>query len=85
MLNRDSGYGSLFGEKTSERIMIEQLLALWFFVGPILGIPLLVIGVILRLREGSCGKGGRGSIWYLIAGVVLSLPSAVYFACGLLM
>jgi hypothetical protein len=69
-----------------ELFMIEQLLVIWFYVGPGFGLPLLVIGAILRLCEGSWGKGRgeMGSTRFLIVGLLLSLPFVYYFAMALL-
>ena len=66
--------------------MIEQLLTFWFYLGPVIGVPLFLIGIILRLCEGSWGKvkGEMGSTGFLIAGILLFGPFAVYLAWGLL-
>jgi hypothetical protein len=66
--------------------MFELLLTLWFYLGPIIGEPLLAIGVILWLCEGSWGKvkGAMGSTGFIIAGILLLFPFAAYLVWGLL-
>jgi hypothetical protein len=46
----------------------------------------VVIGIIVRLCEGSWGKskGSLGSSRFLVAGALLSLPVAVQIVLGLL-
>jgi hypothetical protein len=75
--------GSLRGKRA---FMIEQFLAFWFYFGPVFGMPLLAIGVILRLCERSWGKvkGEMGSRGFLIAGGLLVSPFVVYVVWGLL-
>jgi hypothetical protein len=66
--------------------MIECILIIWFYLGPVFGVPLFMIGVILRLSEARWGKvkGGMGSTAYLVAGVLLFGPYAVYLGWALL-
>src|SRR5262245_29363337 len=46
------------------------------------GVPLAVVGIILRLCERSWQKpaGSMGSRWLLVAGVLLCLPLLLYLA-----
>ncbi len=50
------------------------------------GLPLLAVGVILRLCEGSWGKktGELGSVGFLALGLLLCLPLGLCFAVALL-
>jgi hypothetical protein len=54
----------------------------WLFWGLLatLGIPLAVVGAILWLCERSWQKpaGSMGSLWLLVAGVLLCLPLLLY-------
>jgi hypothetical protein len=66
--------------------MRGDVLAFGCFVVATLGFPLAVIGVILRLCEGSWGKarGDLGSTWFLVVGSSLCLPLVVYLGLGLI-
>ncbi|HLW66646.1 MAG TPA: hypothetical protein VKS79_15130 [Gemmataceae bacterium] len=52
----------------------------------VLGLPLLAIGIILRLCEWGWEKdcGELGSLGFLVLGSLLSLPAAIYLAAALL-
>jgi hypothetical protein len=54
----------------------ENALTLWFFLGAAIGVPFLLIGIVLRLCEGSWGKGrgDMGSTGFLAVGIFLCLP-----------
>lgn len=48
------------------------------------GLPLICVGIILRLTEWSWGKtrGSHGATGYLAAGVLLVLPFVLLIAIG---
>lgn len=60
----------------------------WVIVAGILatlGLPILAVGIIVRLCEGSWGKktGELGSTGFLIGGGLLSLPLGMYLTVAL--
>ena len=64
--------------------MVECLF-IALLIGPAFGIPLLAIGVILRLCEWGWEKdrGELGSRNFLVVGFLLALPLAVYLGRAL--
>lgn len=65
--------------------MISGWMLIWLLIAQC-GLPLLTVGVVLRLVEGSWGKrrGELGSMRILFGACLFFLPLALYLLVGIL-